>query len=119
MSDIAKIPASDDAWENGQLGKEEKYVKRAEGDIQKTIDKALDLQMISIRLQKSLIEDFKLIAELNGIGYQPLMRQILKRFVDGEKKRIWRDYAFEAMAKAEIQKQKQMEEPRQKRKKVA
>jgi hypothetical protein len=43
-------------------------------------------------LQKSLIEDFKAIASLNGIGYQPLMRQILKRFVDCEKKRIIKEF---------------------------
>jgi hypothetical protein len=121
MSDTAKIPATDEAWDNGELGREEKFVKKAEGDIEVQIDKALALQMISIRLQKSLIEDFKLIATLNGIGYQPLMRQILKRFVDGEKKKVLRDMAYEAMAKAEAAKKDkpQEEEPQPKRRKVA
>ncbi len=44
-------------------------------------------------LQKSLIEDLKHIATLNGIGYQPLIRQILTRFADAEKKRILREAA--------------------------
>ena len=97
MSDPAKIPASDEAWDAGQLGRGEEHVKRVEDDIESKIDKALELQLISIRLQKSLIEDFKHIATLYGIGYQPLMRQILKRFVDGEKKKILRDMAYEIL----------------------
>ncbi len=48
----------------------------------------LELQPISIRLQKSLIEDYKLIAKLIGTGYQPLMRQVLTRFAEAEKKGI-------------------------------
>jgi len=59
------------------------------------------LQPISIRLEKSLIEDFKFIAILNRIGYQPLIRQVLKRFADCEKKRILREHAAEMIAKAE------------------
>lgn len=117
MSDEAKIPATDEAWENGELGREEKYVKKADKGIQGQLDKALDMQMISIRLQKSLIEDLKFIATLNGLGYQPLMRQILKRFVDGEKKKILRDAAYEAKAKAEAE--KRAEEEHKKRKKAA
>ena len=104
MGDCAKIPASDEAWDAGQLGRMEDHVKRVEEDIESKIDKALDLQLISIRLQKSLIEDFKHIAALNGIGYQPLMRQVLKRFVDGEKKKILRDMAYEMKARAEAAK---------------
>lgn len=108
MTKTGKIPASDEAWdENGQLGRDEEHVKRAEEDIEPQIDKALELQLISIRLQKSLIEDFKYIATLNGIGYQPLMRQILKRFVDGEKKRILRERFYEL--KEETKKQKSPE----------
>jgi hypothetical protein len=71
------------------------------------IDEALALQLISIRLQKSLIEDFKFIATLNGIGYQPLMRQILKRFVDSEKKRILRERAGEVEAQVVANKPQQ------------
>ncbi len=36
-----------------------------------------------------------MIAEINGIGYQPLIRQVLKRFADAEKKRILRERAAE------------------------
>jgi predicted DNA binding CopG/RHH family protein len=111
MSNVAKVPASDEAWDNGELGRQEAFVKKADGSIQAAIDKSLDLQQISIRLQKSLIEDFKIIAKLNGIGYQTLMRQILKRFAESEKKKILRDYAIEAMEQAKAANKKETAQP--------
>ena len=89
-----KIESTTEAWETGKLGSDEEFV-RVDTDIDdKAIDEALELQMISIRLQKSLIEDMKMIAKINGLGYQPLIKQILKRFVDGEKKMMLRDEAI-------------------------
>ncbi|MBC8950174.1 BrnA antitoxin family protein [Xenorhabdus sp. TS4] len=61
------------------------------------INEALDLQPISIRLNKSLIEDLKMIADLNGLGYQPLIRQVLNRFANSEKKRILTEVHNKAM----------------------
>lgn len=49
--------------------------------VQFAVDEAAGLEMISIRLDKSLIEDLKLMASRKGIGYQPLIRKILDRFV--------------------------------------
>lgn len=89
------IPDTDEAWESGQLGRDADYAERLpdDADTEAMIDEALGLQPISIRLEKSLIEDFKLIASLHGLGYQPLMRQALLRFADCEKKRILQEVA--------------------------
>lgn len=95
MSETAKIPASDEAWDDGGLGEDFTHAKVLKDDIEFQIDDALELQSISIRLQKSLIDDFKAIAELNGLGYQPLMRQVLNRFADCEKKKILRERLIE------------------------
>lgn len=73
------------------LGQEEQYVKKASSAYEAGLDDALALQMISIRLQKSLIEDLKVIAQANGIGYQPLMRDVLSRFARSEIQNIMRD----------------------------
>lgn len=100
MTRSGKIPDSDEAWDTGQLGRAAEHARPATGHIEKAVDASLGLQLISIRLQKSLIEDFKAIASLNGIGYQPLMRQILKRFVDGEKRRIVRERVTDRQAVA-------------------
>lgn len=91
MSRRDRIQDSDDAWDKGQLGRATEYARPATAETSRAVDATLGLQLISMRLQKSLIEDLKVIASLNGIGYQPLMRQVLKRFVDGEKKRIARE----------------------------
>lgn len=86
---IEKIESTDEAWESRKLGADEEFVESVTLD-DLIIEEAVGLQAISIRLPKNLLEDLKLIASLNGLGYQPLMKQVLKRFVDGEKKRILR-----------------------------
>ena len=65
------------------------------------------MQAISIRLQKKLVDDFKVLAELNGIGYQTLMKQVLNRFIQSEMKRIANQHMFEM--KSELDKLKQAE----------
>lgn len=89
------IPDTEEAWESGQFGQDADFAERLpdDADTEAMIDEALGLQPISIRLEKSLIEDFKLIASLHGLGYQPLMRKALRRFADCEKKRILQEVA--------------------------
>jgi len=81
---------NDDAWDTGELGRDENHVRAVKlaPRIQDEIDDAMELQMISIRLPKSLIDDFKFLGEVHGIRYQTLMRQSLVRFAEGEKKHI-------------------------------
>lgn len=115
MKNERQIPGSEDAWDNRELGGDANFAKRLESDnaTEELIDAALELQPISIRLQKSLIEDFKLIAQLHGMGYQPLMRQVLFRFADCEKKRILREVAGNVIADREVQRAaKSSDEPR-------
>jgi predicted DNA binding CopG/RHH family protein len=85
---VKKIEGTSEAWEDGSLGLEEEFVRVSKNVDDAALNEAAGLQPISIRLQKTLIEDFKMIAEINGIGYQPLIRQVLKRFADSEKRRI-------------------------------
>lgn len=100
MNDNQRIIDTEEAWDDGTLGRDEAFVAVAP-EITPDIDESLGLQPISIRLERSLIDDFKLIAELHGLGYQPLMRQALKRFADSEKKRILREVVSQrAEAKA-------------------
>ena len=99
MKNAAKIEGTAEAWEGEQLGADEAHAKVA-NDHEHEIDAALGLQPISIRLQKSLLDDLKAIAGLNGIGYQPLVRQVLTRFVDAEKKRVLQEH-IENRRKAE------------------
>ncbi len=79
---------SDDAWELGDLGASREHTKKATKELATQVDDVLGLQMISIRLDKSLIDSFKLLADFHGVGYQPLMRDALKRFAEAEMKAI-------------------------------
>jgi predicted DNA binding CopG/RHH family protein len=92
MSYRETIESTKEEQDSRELGVTEEFVTIAPEDVQALTDKH-HLQPVSIRLEKSLIEDFKLIASMYGIGYQPLMRHILKRFADSEKKQILREAA--------------------------
>jgi len=52
------------------------------------IDEAVGLQMISIRLERALLSNLKLIAKHHGVGYQPLIRDLLNRFARSELRNI-------------------------------
>lgn len=94
-----KIEGTDEAWDSRLLGADEASVVVVDESIQPSIDEAVGLKLISIRLEESLIDDFKAIAKLNkNMGYQTLMRQVLRRFAEGEKRMIIRDMAARAEA---------------------
>ena len=97
-----KIENSAEAWESGELGSDLKHARVVDKKFSAQIDEALGLQMISIRLEQDLIESFKLLGTKYDMGYQPLMREALKRFVEGEFKLI----ASEALEKQRAEKQK-------------
>ena len=71
-------------WESGELGLSAEHAKPAPATLGAEVDDALGLQMISIRLPRSLIDDLKLIAKKEGLGYQPLVRRVLMRFAEME-----------------------------------
>ncbi|WP_134709542.1 hypothetical protein [Stenotrophomonas maltophilia] len=84
-------------WESGEFGLSEQHAVAAPASVERDIDDALALQMISIRLPKQLLSDLKVIAPKEGLGYQPLIRRVLQRFVEGE---------FRSMAHDEFLKQR-------------
>ena len=87
MNAKTKTVEPDDAWDEREVGADEQFVEVAP-DINMELDTALDLHPISIRLQKSLVDNLKALAHLHGLGYQPLIRQILTRWVDSEVKQM-------------------------------
>ena len=104
-----KIESTSEAWDSGELGRDEEFVKKANFD-DAAFNEALELQMISIRLQKSLIEDLKAFAKLHEIGYQPLMKIILQRWVNGELKILGNQIMKERLQELEEQERMQLEE---------
>lgn len=93
---MKKITGTPEAWESRQLGADAEHAKVAGPEHCTALDDALGLQSISIRLPKQLIEAYKLIATHHGIGYQPLMRDILQRFVPEGLKEVMEHHTAKA-----------------------
>lgn len=85
---MASIKDNIDAWDDRALGAHEAHVGVADQAHEAALDDALGLQSISIRLPRGLINQYKLIAHFHGVGYQPLMRDVLARFVPGALRKI-------------------------------
>ncbi len=88
--------SADCAWDDGVLGRSAEHVVVASAAECKEVDESLGLQPISIRLQKTLISNLKLIAQYHGIAYQPMIRDLLNRFAASEITQIARQLAEEA-----------------------
>ncbi len=81
-TNVAKQP-----WELLDQDLEQHTIAMDESEAEK-IDEAVGLQMISIRLERRLLSNLKLIAKHHGVGYQPLIRDLLNRFARSELKSI-------------------------------
>jgi len=80
-----KLKTNTEKWENGQLGRSPEHVGIVSAEEELEIDDALGLQLVSVRLQKTLIKDLKELAVKEGLGYQPYLRQILTKHVRSQK----------------------------------
>jgi predicted DNA binding CopG/RHH family protein len=91
MSMVKKIPGSAENWENGELGLNKVTAKVVTQNEAAAIDQAAGLNMhpISIRLPVELISQMKEIAEHHGIGYQPLIRDVIQRWAVSELSAIY------------------------------
>lgn len=89
-------------WESRELGASETYARRADIDLN-ALDESLGLKPISIRLQQGMIDDLKAIAAFHGIGYQPLIKQILARFIESEQKMLANEMIRETLKQRENQ----------------
>lgn len=83
-----KLNDESDAWDRGDIGSSEQYTKRASPVLEAEIDDAMGLQQVTIRLQKTLIADLKVLAKQNGLGYQPFVRQLLTQHVRENRSRL-------------------------------
>lgn len=82
------IPSTDEAWDNRDLGADEAFIGTVKAS-ELEVDASAGTKLISIRLGVSMIDELKLIGKINGIGYQTLVKQVLRRFVECERKVIW------------------------------
>ena len=95
---VKKINGNIEAWENRELGASEAHVRKASPETEAAIEDALGLKAISIRLPRSTIDTYKALAQMHGVGYQPLMRDAICRWAEGELKEM-------VIGAAEVQRQ--------------
>lgn len=96
MSTKKKIEGTCEAWENGHLGRDLDHAVKVNVQEEDKLEDILGLKMISIRLPADLIQAYKDISDYRGItGYQPLMRDALRRFAEAEMKIILNEMAEE------------------------
>ncbi len=88
MSNSDIVVAGANPWDQFDTDLDASTAGRATPEMERGADEALGLQMISIRLQKSLLSNLKAIAKHHGVGYQPLIRDILNRFARSELRTI-------------------------------
>jgi len=81
LRDIERFDKDSELWDSRQLGASMEHARPASDEEDKAVDEAMGLQLLSFRIQKSVIEQLKQLAQIEGIGYQPLMRQVLTRYV--------------------------------------
>lgn len=96
------IPGTESNWESGKLGMNIGTMKEAEDELESALDDALSLKPISIRLQERLIEQLKVIAAFHGVGYQPLIRDVLQRFAGHEIKHLLEQIQNEKALREEL-----------------
>ena len=81
MSEGTMIEETDEVWSQRALGADEQSAEVAGAEHHVALDDATGMQLISIRMPKDMIAAYKLIGAHHGLGYQPLMRDILQRFI--------------------------------------
>jgi predicted DNA binding CopG/RHH family protein len=84
-----KVKDTHAVWDDRALGADDASVAVADASHEAALDAALGTQSISIRLPKQLIDHYKLIAHFHGVGYQPLMRDVMARWVPSALKEIF------------------------------
>jgi len=87
-------------WESLDDGLEAACVSAPPGEAE-AVERALGLQMVSMRLQPELVATLKQIAAHHKIGYQPMIRDLLNRFAASEIRQILQDTAGRAEARSQ------------------
>lgn len=74
---LDELTKDHELWDKRELGASYEHFAVVSDEEQQEIEEGFGLQLISLRLNRNLIEQFKELAKLEGIGYQPLMRNVL------------------------------------------
>jgi len=71
-------------WESGELGFSVEHAHPVSREHETAVDTALGLQLVPLRLPKTLLDDLDLIARKEGLACHALIRRVLARFAAAE-----------------------------------
>lgn len=77
---LEELTADHELWDKRERGASAEHFALVSDEEQREIEEGLGLQSISLRLNRTLIDQFKKLAKVEGIGYQPLMRMVLTEY---------------------------------------
>lgn len=84
---LDELSADHERWDNRELGASERHTRILSDEDEKFIDDGLGLQLVSIRLNKTLIEQLQGLSKLEDFGCEALIRQVLTKYAkDNEHK---------------------------------
>lgn len=86
IKEIETLVADHEKWDD-HVGLPEYTVFLSDEEC-RAIDEDLGFRAISLRMDKTLIDQFKELARLDGIGYQPLMRYVLMDYAKANEHRL-------------------------------
>ena len=73
----------DELWDNRELGANEKYVKVATDISEDEIDKALELETVTLRFKKSDLVHLQRLAQENHFSdYKTLIRFLVNQYIN-------------------------------------
>ncbi|MDO4709084.1 MAG: hypothetical protein Q4B94_04575 [Pseudomonadota bacterium] len=82
--------ARNELWETGALGASPEHARVAKGASAR-LDAATNMRLVTMRLPNALVDTLKDIASHHGVGYQPMVRDLLMRFAVSELRAIRRE----------------------------
>ena len=93
------FPRRNEAWESGALGNDPEFAKSLRGRYSVTRSTMrLPCSRSPSDCRSRSLRAFKLLAQVHGLGYQPLMRRALTRFAEAEMKLVLNDVHRRAAA---------------------
>lgn len=87
-AEAAQFDADSELWDSKQLGASPEHARRASKEQQRALDEATGLQLCTFRIQKTIVEQLKQLAKIEGSGYQPLMRKVITQYVRENKHKL-------------------------------
>lgn len=79
--DMAAFEQESAKWDAKEFGASQEHAVKASNQALEDLHEAAGMKAVSIRMPIEMIQAYKYIAAHHGIGYQPLMRDILQRFL--------------------------------------